>query len=143
MKKVLTYLGISMGLSFAFAVTYVIVMTLTLPKTDLAHGQMPFSDSMVFPIMCFGAAISGLIGWPLFVVLGRHAPPMTVAKIAGLSTLVFIVVATPIQSSVGWFGSYIVCLTALFYCSVRYRNGNGQQSAGGNAASPRASALDR
>jgi hypothetical protein len=63
MKKALTYLGISMGLSFAFAVTYVVVMTLTLPKADLAHGQTPFQDPLEFPIMSIVAGISGLVAW--------------------------------------------------------------------------------
>jgi hypothetical protein len=129
MKKTLTYLGISMGLSFAFAVTYVIVMTLTLPKTDLAHGQTPFQDPLVFPIMSIVAGISGLVAWPLFAVLGRYSPPLTVATITGLTTLLFIVVATPIQSGIGLFGAYIVCLGGLIYCSMRHRRINGQQSA--------------
>jgi uncharacterized BrkB/YihY/UPF0761 family membrane protein len=139
-KKAFTYLGISMALSFVFAVTYVIVMTLTLPKSDLAHGQAPFADSLVFPIMSMIAGISGLVAWPLFAMLGRRAPPAAVAKIAGISTVVFIVVVTPFQSGIGWLGSYAVCLGALIYCSVRYGKDNGQQSAGGNAAAPRASA---
>lgn len=131
MKKTLTYLGISMGLSFAFAVTFVVVMTLTLPKTDLAYGQTPFQDPLVLPIMSIVAGISGLVAWPLFAVLGRYSSPVTVAIITGLTTLLFIVVATPIQPRIGWFGAYIVCLGGLIYCSVRHRS---------NAASPRAQA---
>jgi hypothetical protein len=129
MKKALTYLGISMGLSFAYAVTYVVVMTLTLPKADLAHGQTPFQDPLEFPIMSIVAGISGLVAWPLFAALGRYSPPVTVATITGLTTLLFIVVATPIQPSIGLFGAYIVCLSGLIYCSIRHRKTNIQQSA--------------
>ena len=133
MKKALSYLGISIGLSFAFAVTFVIVMTLTLPKTDEAYGQMPFQDPLVFPVMSMLATFSGLLGWPFFAILGRHCSPATVAKITGFTTLLFIVLTTPIQSRIGWFGSYIVCLGALIYCSVRHRNANGRQISGTNA----------
>lgn len=121
-----------MGLSLIFAVTYVIVLTLTLPKTDLAHGQSPFQDPLVFPIMSLVVGVSGLIAWPLFAVLGRHAPPVSVAKIAGLTTFAFIVVVTPIQAIMGWAGSYVICLGALVYCSARYRSRGYDQSAGRN-----------
>lgn len=129
-----------MGLSFAFAITYVVVMTYTLPKTDLAYGQTPFQDPVVFPVMLFVAGISGLVAWPLFAVLGWYSPPLTVAKITGLTTLFFIMVATPIQPGIGLFGAYIVCLGGLVYCSVRHRSTDGQRPAGDNAASPHAQA---
>jgi len=114
-----------MALSFAFAVAYVIIMTLTLPKTDMAYGQRPFQDPLVFPIMLMGAGVSGLVAWPLFAFLGRHSPPATVAKFTGFTTLLFIVVATPIQPRIGLLGSYVVCLGALIYCFVRHRSSNG------------------
>jgi hypothetical protein len=132
-KKIFTYLGISMALSFAFAVTYVIVETLTLPKSDKAYGQAPFEDPLVFPVMFMISGVSGLVAWPLFVWLGWRAPPAEVAKITGISTLGFVLVATPFRASIGWFGSYIVCIGALIYCFIKYRRGNGQQPCGGNA----------
>src|SRR6185295_10073957 len=110
----------STALSFVFAVMYVIVMALTLPKADLAHGQAPFADPLVFPIMSIIALVSGLVAWPLFAMLGRRTPPATLAKITGISTLVFIVVVTPFRPRIGWLGSYIVCLGALIYCFLKY-----------------------
>ena len=136
MKKTLIYLGISVALAFTFAIAYVIVMTLTLPKTDLAYGQRPFQDPLVFPIMAIVAAASGLVAWPLFAFLGRHSPPATVAKITGISTLLFILVATPLQSGIGFFGSYIVCLGALAYCYLRHRTAGGQQDGAANGSQP-------
>jgi hypothetical protein len=129
MKKTLTYLGVSVTLAFVFAIAYVIVMTVTLPKTDLAYGQRPFQDPLVFPIMALVAVVSGLLGWPLFAFLGRHSRPAEVAIITGVTTLLFILVATPFQSRVGFVGSYIVCLGALVYCYLRHRPADGQQSA--------------
>ena len=130
MQKVLAYFGISMILSFVFAITFVIVMTLTLPKTDLMYGQMPFQDPLVLPIMSMFA------GWPLFAILGRRSSPVPVAKTAGIATLVFIVVATPIDARVGWFASYIVCLAALVYRFVRDAGRNGQQTHPGDRVHP-------
>lgn len=120
MKKTLIYLGISLTLSFVFAIAYVVVLTLTLPKTDLAYGQWPFQDPFVVLIMTQVAAASGLAVWPFFAVLGWHIPPATVAKITGVTTLVFIVVATPLDAGFGFFGSYTVCLGALYYCYLRH-----------------------
>jgi hypothetical protein len=128
MKRTLIYLGISVVLAFIFAVVYVTVMTLTLPKTDLAYGQRPFQDPIVFPIMAWVAAASGLAAWPLFTFLGRHSSPVSVAKITGATTLLFILVATPVEPRAGFFGSYIVCFAALVYCFLRDRTGGGQQS---------------
>ena len=129
MKKTLIYLGISVILAFVFAITYVVIMTMTLPKTDLAYGQRPFQDPLVFPIMTLVAGVSGLVGWPLFAVLGRHSRPTTVATITGATTLVFILVATPFASRIGFVGSYIICLGALVYCYLKHRSAGGQQSA--------------
>jgi hypothetical protein len=111
-----------------FAVSYVIILTLTLPKTDLAYGQWPFEDPLVFPTMAFVAGASGLVGWPLFYFLGRRVPVGIVAKFTGVTTLLFILVATPFQPRIAWFGSYFVCLVALVYCHVRYRTACGNQT---------------
>jgi uncharacterized BrkB/YihY/UPF0761 family membrane protein len=127
MKKALIYLAISLTLAFVLAIAYVIVLTLTLPKTDEAFGEYPFQDAFVFPIMATVAVASSLVGWPLFLVLGRRSPPATVAKITGITTLLFILVATPLQPKLGWYGSYVVCLGGLVYCWLRHRNAGGHE----------------
>jgi hypothetical protein len=121
MERALKYLGISMGLSFASAIAYVVVLTLTLPASDEAHGQLPFADPLVLPIMAMVAGLSGLIGWPLFVLFGWRVRPKTVAKATGVSVLVFIVAATPFRAAYGWPGCYIVCLLALVCCAIWFR----------------------
>jgi hypothetical protein len=128
MKEALIYLGITLALAFVSAPAYVIVMTLTLPKSDLAFGQWPFQDPLVFPILAMVAGASGLLAWPLFAFLGRHSPPATVAKITGVTTLFFILVATPFEPRIAFVGSYVVCLGTLFYCYLRHRTGRGQHS---------------
>jgi hypothetical protein len=126
-SKILAYLGISITSAFIFAITWVIVMTLTLPKADLAHGQMPFQDPLVFPIMSICAAVSGLIAWPFYTRLGWAASPVKVARRAGLVTVVFIIVATPFSAGIGWFGSYAALLIALIACSLGMKR-SGQPS---------------
>jgi hypothetical protein len=128
-QKVMAYLGISIASSFAFAITWVILMTLTLPKTDLAHGQMPFKDPLVFPIMTIFAVVSGLLAWPFYTLLGWNRPPKTVGIIAGIATFVFIIIATPLNAGIGWVGSYFALLSTLLYCRFN-RKLNGQPSGG-------------
>jgi hypothetical protein len=135
MKRTFTYLVISFTLAVVFAIAYVIVMTLALPKSDLAYGQRPFQDPLVFPTMAVIAAVSGLVGWPLFAFLGRHSPPVSVATITGITTLLFIIVATPLKSGIGFIGSYIVCLGALVYCYLSHGPTSGQLDASGNSRS--------
>ena len=115
-----------MSLSFVSAITYLIVMTLTLSKNDLAHGQLPFADPMVLPIMAIFALISGLAGWPFFAVFGRKVQPATVAKVTWIIVPGFIIVATPFDPAFGWPGSYVVCILALIFCAIRFRNRHGE-----------------
>jgi hypothetical protein len=121
MKRTLIYLWISLALAFVCAAAYAIVMTITLPESDLAFGQRPFQDPFVFPIMAIVAGASGLLAWPFFALLGRSSPPATVLKITGVTTLFFILVATPFDPRIAFVGSYVVCLGALFYCYLRHR----------------------
>ena len=118
MKRVFTYLAISMALAFLCATTYVVVLTLTLPKADEMHGQAPFQDQMVLPIMALGAVLSGLVGWPLFALLGRRCSPKRVATVTTIATLAVVIGGTPIRSSLGWPGCYVACVAALVYCSI-------------------------
>lgn len=118
MQRALTYLGISMGVSLAAAMTFVIVLTLTLPESDAAHGQMPFADPLVFPVMIVGVTISGLIGWPFFAVFGWRVSPVMIARTTAVVVLGFIILVTPFNAKLGWFGSYIVCLLTLAFCHL-------------------------
>lgn len=128
MNRAFTYLTISMGLSFVAGVLFVIMMTLTLPESDMAHGQMPFQDPLVFPVMMIGAGISGMIGWPFFLILGRCCEPATVAKITGTSVILGIVIGTPFHPVFGWPGSYLICLLSLIYCFFRSQAKNEKQT---------------
>jgi len=76
---------------------------------------------IVLPIMVTVAGLSGLVGWPLFVLFGWRVRPATVAKFTGGSVLLFIIAATPFRAAYGWPGSYFVCILALLVCAVWFR----------------------
>lgn len=117
-EKILAYLTVSLFCSFVFAVSWVIVMTLTLPETDMAHGQVPFEDPLVFPIMSIFAGISALVAWPFYTFLGWRHSPVKVAIASGAVTMTFIVAATPFNAVIGWLGSYFVLLISLIICRL-------------------------
>ena len=121
MKRAITYLGVSMTLSSASAILFVIMMTLTLPESDMAHGQVPFADPLVLPVMLLVAGVCGILGWPFFVLLGWRADPLVVTKITGASVLGTVIVGTPINPALGWPGACLAGILALIFCFLRYR----------------------
>ena len=121
-----------MTLSFVSAILFVIVMTLTLPESDMAHGQMPFNDPLVFPIMILAAGVCGILGWPFFALLGRRADPLVVARITGATVLGTILVGTPVDPAFGWPGACLTGIVALLYCFLRTRKKLGEQGAAPN-----------
>jgi hypothetical protein len=105
--SILTMTAISFGMAFLFAITYVIVMTLTLPKTDGAYGQMPFQDPLVFPVMAMGACFAGLVVTLPFYFACRSLPlGKSVMIIIGV-TMAELLVVTPINSGAGFLGSFV------------------------------------
>lgn len=117
-EKCVAYLGISLLSSFIFAIAWVVIMTLTLPETDGMHGQMPFQDSLVFPIMSMFAMMSAVAAWPFYTVFGWSLPPVKLGSVSGIFTLLFFLLATPFNVGIGWLGSYIVLLISLIVCRI-------------------------
>ncbi len=117
-NKSMAYLGVSLLSSFVFAILWVILMTLTLPETDGMHGLMPFQDPLVFPIMSMFALMSAVAAWPFYTLFGWNLPPVRVGLVAGITTLLFILLATPINAGIGWLGSYIALLISLIACRI-------------------------
>jgi hypothetical protein len=117
-EKIVAYFGISFVSSFVFAVSWVIVMNLTLPETDEAHGQVLFLNPIVLIIMSFVAGISALVSWPFYTILGWRNPPLKVAIASGVITLTFIIATTPFHALTGWLGSYFVLLISLIICRL-------------------------
>ena len=100
--SIFTMTAISFGMAFLFAITYVTVMTLTLPKTDGAYGQMPFQDPLVFPVMAMGACFAALVVTLPFYFACRSLPlGKSVAIIIGV-TMAELLVVTPIKLARGF-----------------------------------------
>lgn len=105
--SILTMAAISFGMAFLFAITYVVVMTLTLPKTDGAYGQMPFQDPLVFPVMAMGACFAAVVATLPFHFSCRSLPlGKAVTVIIGV-TMTELLVVTPLDSGIGLLGSFV------------------------------------
>ncbi len=97
----------SFAMAFIFAIAWVIVMTLTLPATDEMHGQMPFADPLVFPIMSIGASISAVLTFPFFYFSLRDRPLNTSVWIVVGTVLGEIVIVVPVNAAMGLLGSFL------------------------------------
>ncbi len=106
-------LFMSFVLAFTFATTWVIVMTLTLPPTDGAHGQMPFADPLVFPVMSIFACIAAIITFPFlyFMLRDRRFPAAIVILV--MIVLIEIVCVTPFDPIGGFLGSFVAYFVGL------------------------------
>jgi len=108
-----TMLVLAFVLSFLFAILWVVVMTWTLPKTDLAYGQGPFEDPLVLPVMSIGASFAALITYPFFYVVLRDRQLPRALAILIATVIGAIVILTPINAGLGFlgtFGAYFVGL---------------------------------
>jgi hypothetical protein len=116
----LTMLVLAFVLAFLFAILWVVVMTWTLPKTDLAYGQGPFEDPLVLPIMSIGASFAALITYPFFYFVLRDRQLPRALAILVATVIGAIVILTPINAGLGFlgtFGAYFVGLAIARLCS--------------------------
>ncbi|MDX2199049.1 MAG: hypothetical protein SF069_08765 [Phycisphaerae bacterium] len=112
-EEALQYLGVSFASAFTFAIVFVIVHTLSLPKTDAAYGSNPFANPFVSQALFFVAGASALVAFPFYALFGRGLPATHVGWVAGVVTLTWIIAATPFLGPVGWLGSYVALLVGL------------------------------
>ena len=103
----LTTFSIAILLAFAFAVEWVVVMTITLPRTDLAHGQSPFQDPLVFPVMSVLASIAGVVTFPFLHFAVRDRELRQAVPILAGTVALAILVLTPLNAGVGFAGSFV------------------------------------
>ncbi len=109
----LLILLICLVLAFLFAISWVIVMTLTLPSTDGAFGQAPFEDPLVFPIMSIITSISTLAVYPFtYLSLRDRRLSKTLLILVGI-VLTEIVFITPFNALAGFLGSFVAYAVAL------------------------------
>ena len=109
----LKLLAICFGLAFLFAITWVVVMTLTLPPTDGAHGQMPFDDPLVFPIMSILASIAAILIYPFTYFAFRDRSLLKALGILAAAVLIEIFIVTPLNAGLGFLGAFGAYATGL------------------------------
>lgn len=105
-NPVLLLILLGVVLAFAFATEFVVVMTLTLPTTDGAHGSVPFSDPLVLPVMSMFALPAGLLTSPMLVASLRARPLCPSLLWVAAVPLVAIVLVTPINAGLGFLLSF-------------------------------------
>lgn len=98
---------VSLALAFLFAIFFVVVMTATLPPTDLASGSGPFSDPLVFPVMSIFAGIAGVLTFPFVHFALRERKLLPGVAIAASFALGAIVFLTPTSPPLGFLGSFV------------------------------------
>ena len=98
---------------------FLFVQGLSLPPTDLAHGQSlfqtlsdPFVQTVLFPVIL----ISTVVALPIVYFFLREKDLRVAVPIVFGSVLFEIVVVTPFSNAAGWLGSYVALVVALFFC---------------------------
>jgi len=110
----LVMLLVSFVLAFAFAITWVTTITLTLPPTDGAYGQAPFEDPLVLPVMAIFASIAAVCVFPFLYFALRDRPlAISLGILIGIVTLE-IVIVTPFAAGAGFVGSFVAFALGLF-----------------------------
>ena len=135
MKKAITYLGVSLAVSYFSAIVYVIVFTLNLPSSDMAHGTAPFENPLVFLVMSIMALFVGFVGWPAFAFFGRRSRPFNVAMHTGLISVVAILIVTPFNITLGLYAAIVAALITLIYLGRRDCENVAEQGSGANPRS--------
>lgn len=105
-NPVLLLVFLSVVLAFLFATTFVVVMTLTLPRTDGAYGSAPFAHPLVLPVMSMVALPAGLLTSPMLVAALRTRPLRPGLLWAAGVPLGAIVLLTPINAGLGFLLSF-------------------------------------
>jgi hypothetical protein len=105
--RLIVWLAICVLLAFVFAIVWVVVMTLSLPPTDKAYGQMPFADPLIFPIMSMFALGAAILVYPFtcYALLNRRPAPA--ALILAAIVLAEIIIVTPLSAGLGFLLSFI------------------------------------
>jgi hypothetical protein len=107
--------------AFAFAIVFVVTLSLSLPRTDGAYGQAPFGDPLVAPVMSIFASIAGLLAWPfMYVTLWNRRLRQCLPIVLGV-TLAWIIVVTPLHRGAGMLGSFVALGGALVLCRGVFR----------------------
>jgi len=111
--------GTSVFTAYLCAAIFVALQQLSLPPTDLAHGQglgAAFSDPFVLLVAGAAASIAGLAIFPLAVVCLRDRALFRCGLFVIGTTVVFILIATPLAPRLSLVGAPLVAVVGLLVC---------------------------
>ncbi len=112
---------ISFAGSYLTASVFVVVLSKSLPPSDLAYGQsvsQTFSDPFVGMFFHVVALISGVIAFPAAYFCLRERNLRVAVPIIFGSVLIWVAVITPVAGPAGMLGSYIVLFGSLLFCRL-------------------------
>ena len=102
--------------AFITAIVYVVSLTLSLPKSDGAYGQLPFQDPFVFPVMGFGALVSGIVMTPFVYFALRNRNIKKCAYFICPIVLISVILSTSINVQFGLIGAFASLVLSLILC---------------------------
>ena len=105
--------------AFIEAVCFVVILSYSLPPTDMAYGSAPFDNSVVVLVMSTGAVATGILMFPFStwllrrVNLGRSFGPLLIPGLVAFLT-------TPIVQFASVPLALIATVGGMFYCRRKY-----------------------
>ncbi len=113
------FLG-TFGVVFGNAVLFVLVLTWSLPPSDGAYGEPPFSHPLVFPTMAAAAGIVSLIACPFSMLLLQYARPLVSAIVVPVAMWIAIFLTCSIVGGYGLVAGFVAMIAAMLFCRHRF-----------------------
>lgn len=105
---------------FGNAVLFVLILTWSLPPSDGAYGQPPFSDPLVFPVMAMAAGIVSLVVCPFAMLLLQYARPLVSAIVVPVAMWVALILTVPIIGGYGLTAGFAAMIAAMLFCRRKF-----------------------
>ena len=105
--------------AFIEAVCFVVILSYSLPPTDMAYGSAPFDNEVVVLVMSAGAVATGLLVFPFSawllrrVNLSRSFGPLLIPGLVAFLMTPFIQIASVPLALIATVGG-------MFYCRRKY-----------------------
>ena len=104
--------------AFITSIAFVITLTLTLPESDGAYGQLPFQDPIVFSVMSIFVLISGIIVTPFIYFTLRNRNKKRCACLILPAVLICVITLTPIGPGLGLISAFASLVLSTILCML-------------------------
>ncbi len=105
---------------FGNAVLFVLILTWSLPPSDGAYGEPPFSDPLVFPIMAMAAGIVSLVVCPFSMLLLQYTRPLASVIVVPVAMWSALVLTIPMVGEYGFVGGFVAMIAAMLFCRRKF-----------------------